>query len=504
MSAGKPFVVTNLPEAKLGTKATRETFVDKIRWAHENRSGAIEMQYASKNSWWSRVKDLPLPYKPVGLATSKDASTEVVVFMACSPSWFPHVEKQIYAMDQLCSKALRVIILSDMHYTFPQYEHTKTICVDVSDSFNKEMPFGTNVKARYTKYTLYRLLIPKYLGHFDKAIYLDADTLVTCDLWELYNRDVKMIAGVTDTGAEAHKKELGLQNYINAGVMLMNIKNLVDIGDRWLAMANSKEYKFNDQDIINLTCDIELLPARYNQSVCTPKDPGPGIIHYAGDKPWSGTFRSALWDSVEYYNKIPKIIHYCWFGGNKKPKLVEQCIASWKEHCPDYTIIEWNESKINISSHRYLKEAYASGKYAFVSDYVRLYALMEYGGIYMDSDYILYKNIDEFLEHRAFTGHETPEIPITAIMGAEAKHPWVEKLLRYYDTTSFQVKPNTSFIPGLMERDYVSEGLYKNDVHVYPVETFCNFDHKKLQVITSEKAYGCHLFAGSWLNRKNV
>ena len=81
-------------------------------------------------------------------------------------------------------------------------------------------------------------------------------------------------------------------------------------------------------------------------------------------------------------DKIPKTIHYCWFGRGKKPKIAKKCIKSWKKYLPDYEIIEWNEDNFDINSNLYVKQAYEAKKYAFVSDYVRLYALYNYGGIY--------------------------------------------------------------------------------------------------------------------------
>ena len=68
---------------------------------------------------------------------------------------------------------------------------------------------------------------------------------------------------------------------------------------------------------------------------------------------------------------IPKIIHYCWFGGKPLPELAKKCIASWKKYCPDYEIKEWNESNFDLNACTYVKEAYDSKKYAFVSDYAR-------------------------------------------------------------------------------------------------------------------------------------
>ena len=99
---------------------------------------------------------------------------------------------------------------------------------------------------------------------------------------------------------------------------------------------------------------------------------------------------------------IPKIIHYCWFGKNPLSDLAKKCIDSWKKYCPDYEIIEWNEENFDINSNVYVKEAYDSKKWAFVTDYVRLYALDKCGGIYMDTDVELLKGIDVFLENEAF------------------------------------------------------------------------------------------------------
>ena len=92
---------------------------------------------------------------------------------------------------------------------------------------------------------------------------------------------------------------------------------------------------------------------------------------------------------------IPKVIHYCWFGKGEKPKLAKKCIASWKKYCPDYDIIEWNEDNFDINCCPYVKEAYESRRFAFVTDYVRLYVMFTQGGIYMDTDVEVTRNLDE-------------------------------------------------------------------------------------------------------------
>ena len=99
---------------------------------------------------------------------------------------------------------------------------------------------------------------------------------------------------------------------------------------------------------------------------------------------------------------IPKIIHYCWFGGNPLPELLVTCIESWKKYCPDYIIKEWNENNVDLSRNAYAREAYEAEKWAFITDYVRLYAMVTEGGIYMDTDVEVIKSLDEFLHHQAF------------------------------------------------------------------------------------------------------
>ena len=90
---------------------------------------------------------------------------------------------------------------------------------------------------------------------------------------------------------------------------------------------------------------------------------------------------------------INKVIHYCWFGGNPKSDLINRCIESWKKYCPDYEIIEWNEKNFDIDSNKFVKEAYEARKWAYVSDYIRAYAIYNYGGIYLDTDVLVVESI---------------------------------------------------------------------------------------------------------------
>ena len=140
---------------------------------------------------------------------------------------------------------------------------------------------------------------------------------------------------------------------------------------------------------------------------------------------------------------IPKIIHYCWVGRNPLPDDVRHYIESWKKYCPDYKIIEWNEDNFDIFFNQYAREAYNAKKWAFVSDYIRLSVLNTYGGIYMDTDVEVVKNLDEFLSNKAFSGFESNKYIPTGIMGAEKGNAWIQYLLSYYDNRSFYLDDGT-------------------------------------------------------------
>ena len=100
---------------------------------------------------------------------------------------------------------------------------------------------------------------------------------------------------------------------------------------------------------------------------------------------------------------IPRIIHYCWFGRKPKPEKVIEYINTWKEHCPDYEIIEWNEDNFDVNQMPFTREAYKTRKFAFVSDVCRLFALMKFGGIYMDTDVRVLKSFDDYINFKSFT-----------------------------------------------------------------------------------------------------
>ena len=153
---------------------------------------------------------------------------------------------------------------------------------------------------------------------------------------------------------------------------------------------------------------------------------------------------------------IPKIIHYCWFGGNSKPKSVEKCIDSWRLYCREFEFIEWNESNFDISSSpQYVQQAYEAKKWAFVSDYVRLCALVEYGGIYLDTDMELLKPIDQLLMHKAFSGTEDGKHISAGFMGGISDFGFYKQFKNMYNSLSFVNEDGTYNYTTIVE--YITE-----------------------------------------------
>lgn len=207
---------------------------------------------------------------------------------------------------------------------------------------------------------------------------------------------------------------------------------------------------------------------------------------------------------------IPKKIHYCWFGRGEKSELILNCIASWKKYCPDYEIIEWNEDSLDINATLYTKQAYEAKKWAFVSDYARLYALYHEGGVYFDTDVEVLKPIDKFLKNESFTGFEVKDILGSAVIGARAKNPIIKKLLDYYSTVNFINEDGTLNLvtnTHTITDEYIKHGLKLNgkyqNIHgtiVYPQIVFNPNNFSRIFNISSKKSYTIHHFDESWKN----
>ena len=210
---------------------------------------------------------------------------------------------------------------------------------------------------------------------------------------------------------------------------------------------------------------------------------------------------------------IPKIIHYCWFGRGQMPQLALDCMTSWRRLMPDWTFMEWNEDNFDVNSLPYVKEAYEARKFAFVSDYVRLYALYNHGGLYMDVDFEVFKPFDDLLDHPAFAGYEgSKHSPVMmGVLASEHHGSWVAKQMGLYagrhfvqPDGSYDMTTNVAFLTGrMMEQGLVCDGIEKDfdGLHVFPVDYFCPRQTTG-EYFRTENTYCDHKGLDSWSNPK--
>lgn len=225
---------------------------------------------------------------------------------------------------------------------------------------------------------------------------------------------------------------------------------------------------------------------------------------------------------------IPKIIHYTWFGSDPYPAIVKQCIASWQKYLPDYQLVLWDAEKIKEISSEWVDECLSEKKYAFAADYVRLYAVYTYGGIYVDTDFEVYRSFNDLLDARCFIGRES--VPYVLLerqvnvfltshcFGAEAGHPFIKRCLDYYDGRHF-IGCKDKSIPAHLRLDmlmmpYVHSEIakqygydassksdrkqeLKDGIVVYPSEYF-----GRINGAVTPQTYGHHHAAGSWREEK--
>ena len=207
--------------------------------------------------------------------------------------------------------------------------------------------------------------------------------------------------------------------------------------------------------------------------------------------------------------RIPKVIHYCWFGKNPYPELMQKCMQSWRIHCPDFELKEWNEDNFDISVNDYTQQAYNEKRWAFVSDYARLYALYTNGGVYMDTDVELLKPIDKYLDEEGFSGFEVADKVPTGIMGARKKHPFIKELLDEYGERKFILPDGT--INNITNVEYITAAALRHGLEpngkkqtvcnftFYPSDYFCPIEYTTRIYKPTANTHAIHHFSGSWL-----
>ena len=207
---------------------------------------------------------------------------------------------------------------------------------------------------------------------------------------------------------------------------------------------------------------------------------------------------------------IPKVIHYCWFGGKPYPKIVKKCINSWKTHCPDYELKLWNEQNYDLRKNRWLESACSSGKWAFVSDYARLDIVFREGGIYLDTDVELLRNLDDLLQYECFLAIENgPERSInTGIgFGAIRGHRAIGEMLQEYDSLEFSESGIRDLLcPPLNTKPFLSSGYrpgaqeiqFIKGAAILPPDYFDPIDGSLSELHQTENTHGMHWKSGSW------
>ena len=214
---------------------------------------------------------------------------------------------------------------------------------------------------------------------------------------------------------------------------------------------------------------------------------------------------------------IPKIIHLCWLSGDPYPAEIQMCLDTWEKYLPEYEVWVWDTKRFDINSTVWTKQAFEAKKYAFAADYIRLYALYHFGGIYLDSDVIVYKSFDDLLSLPYFIGHDQIRGFEAAVIGCEPGCQWVKDMLDSYQGKSF-VKEDGSLdilplpcrfhhvLTGLGYRFWRITDLKQLDVKRYDIseremyvfdKDFFN-SRNAIEVHRTDKSYCAHNYAGSW------
>ena len=216
---------------------------------------------------------------------------------------------------------------------------------------------------------------------------------------------------------------------------------------------------------------------------------------------------------------IPKVIHYCWFGGKPLPPLAEKCVASWRKYLPDYEIRRWDETNFDVEAHPYTRDAYAAGLYAFVSDYARFKILFENGGVYFDTDVEVIRPLDDVISAGPFMGFESDGVktPVAVAPGlglsAQPDMELYGEILRRYDEVSFHNEDGSrnlySMIPMVTDL-LVSKGLKGGvgienvaGVNVYPQEWFNPFEDSTGRLKTTDNTKTIHWYSKSWMPKES-
>jgi mannosyltransferase OCH1-like enzyme len=203
---------------------------------------------------------------------------------------------------------------------------------------------------------------------------------------------------------------------------------------------------------------------------------------------------------------IPKLIHYSWFGSNEKSDLNIKCIESWKKYLPDFGIKEWNETNFPVNDYLFSKEAYSQGKYAFVADVARFYALQKEGGIYFDTDMEVLKPIHHLLKNTAFVGFESKDWVGVAATGSIPNGDFVSLILDFYKDLPFSMIPQPQIVTTLLRKigfDINGEPQTAEDfLTIYSEDYFFPYSYYTRETLFTPNSVCLHHYEGSWVEEK--
>lgn len=210
---------------------------------------------------------------------------------------------------------------------------------------------------------------------------------------------------------------------------------------------------------------------------------------------------------------IPKIIHYCWFGGKPLPADVLTCIKTWEKFCPDYEIRRWDESNFDVNAHPFVKAAYEAKAWAFVSDYARLKVVYDNGGIYLDTDVELLKSLDFLLENPCYLGLQQVDYLCNTGLGfgAEQGIPILQRMMACYDALSFSSQDRKPIACPRLNDQVVracgeinrNEITRLEEITVYPCRFFDPVAPGKSEDLLCAESVSIHHYAASWTSGGN-
>ena len=216
---------------------------------------------------------------------------------------------------------------------------------------------------------------------------------------------------------------------------------------------------------------------------------------------------------------IPKIIHLCWLSNNDYPPKIKRCLKSWQKYLPEYKIMLWDTKRFNLDESIWVKQAFTKKKYAFAADYIRFYALYNYGGIYLDSDVEVLKSFNDLLQLPYFMGAEKAGTIEAAILGAEKGTEWIKICLDYYTDKTF-IKQDSSLdirkLPEIMveelekfkpihyldveEMKNIKNMDFQKEILVMPNEYFSPKIFDSREVLITPRTYAIHHYQNSWFS----